>query len=219
MRTSVKLILTALAASLLLSAAVSTASARNLSVSNQGIRATWTALQFEGGASIRCQVTLEGSFHSRTIVKVARLLIGAITRAQVKQETCTGGRYSFFNGTERYNGTTPSNTLPWHLTYESFIGNLPNITGFRFLLSRFRLGLDISGLCIGQYGSATDNITLLAAREVSGALTSLTPVEGLNRSTLIRRDGGIFCPETRTIRGAATVTLLNSAARITITLI
>jgi hypothetical protein len=220
MRTSVKLILTALAASLLLSAAVSTASARIFSTSNQGIRATWTSLEFEGGAVIRCQVTLEGSFHSRTIVKVARLLIGAITKAQVKQETCTGGRGSTFNGIERYRGITPSNTLPWHVTYESFIGNLPAITGIRILLSRFRFGIEIPGICTGRVGSATDNVTALATRNTgTGEITSITPVNTLNRATIITRDAGIFCPPTGELLGAGQITLLNSAARITITLI
>jgi hypothetical protein len=213
-------IITALTATLLLATAVSTASARIFSTSNQGIRATWTSLEFNGGLVIRCQVTLEGSFHSRTIVKVARLLIGAITNARFKQETCTGGRFSTFNGTERYNGGTPSNTLPWHLTYESFIGNLPTIAGIRILLSRFRFGEEIPGTCTGRIGSATDNITALAARNtVNGEITSITPVEGLNRATIITRDAGIFCPTTLEFRGTGQLTLLNSAAKITITLI
>src|SRR5215218_2592066 len=132
MRTSVKLILTALAASLLLAAAVSTASAARLSTSNQNLRLTFTSLEFEGSEiTIRCQVTLEGSFHTRTIAKVAEALTGAVTKAIVKSETCTGGRGAAFNGVETYNGTTTPNTLPWHVQYKGFTGTLPNIETLR----------------------------------------------------------------------------------------
>ena len=221
---SVKLILTALAASLLLAAVVSTASAASLSTSNQNIRATWTSLEFEGtgtGLFIRCQVTLEGSFHSRTIAKVARSLIGAITKGQVKQETCTNGRGATFNGVERYNGTTSPNTLPWHLTYESFraVNGLPNIESIRILLSRFRFGIELPGLCTGQVGNATDNVSADATLGAGGAITELRPTVGANVANIIRRDGGISCPTTGRLTGRAEVMLLGNTTRISITLI
>jgi hypothetical protein len=222
MRTSVKLILTALAASLLLSAMVSTASARNLSVSNQNIRATWTLLEFAVSreVSVRCQVTLEGSFHTRTIAKVADALIGAITRAIVKQEACREGTGSAFNGVERYNGTTTPNTLPWHITYRSFRGTLPNIESIRIALSRFRFGIrDSFGLCTGQYGNESDAVQADAAREAGGGISSLTPVEGSNSATLIRRDAGILCPSPGVLKGRGEVMLLGATTKITLTLI
>lgn len=216
-----KLALSTVAASLLLAAVVSTASAGRLSVSNQNIRATWASIEFnaEGLAVIRCPLTLEGSFHTRTIAKTARALIGAVTRAIVNQAGCSNGIGAPFNGTERYNGTTTPNTLPWHITYESFTGTLPNITAINLLLSRFRFGLrDSAGLCTGQYGTATDNITAAANREAAGGITTLVPVAGRNNATLERRDGGIFCPNGRLV-GTGNVTLLGTAARITVTLI
>src|SRR5436853_4359159 len=124
MRTSAKLGLTALIAALLLSAAVSTASARNLSTSNQFIRVTWRSLEFVTSAvTIRCQVTLEGSFHSRTIAKIERSLVGHITRDTVKTESCTNA-----------SATADNTTLPWHITYEGFRGTLPRIEEVLFLL-------------------------------------------------------------------------------------
>src|SRR5436853_3228582 len=116
MRLSTKLGLTALMAAMLLAAAIGTASARSLSVSNQSFRVTWSKLEFEGGLGIptQCQVTLEGSFHSRTIAKVLRSLIGAITRAVVKTESCSGGRATV-------------GAPPWHVTYQGFTGTLPRI--------------------------------------------------------------------------------------------
>jgi hypothetical protein len=221
MHKSVKLLFTALAASLLLGSVVSNASAGNLSVSNSNLRATFASLEFngEGLAIIRCPVTLEGSFHSRTIPKVERLLIGAVTSAVVKQASCTNGVGSAFNGTERYNGITPANTLPWHVTYESFSGTLPTPSAVNILFSRFRFGLrDNAGFCTGQYGSATDNITAAGNLGAGGAITSLIPIDGRNTASLIRRDAGIACPNGR-MRGTGSVMLLGSTTLISVTLI
>jgi len=220
MRTSIKLVSSALAAALLLAAAVATASATRLSVSNQNIRVTWTSLEktSPGVVTVRCQMTLEGSFHTRTIAKVTRSLIGAITRAQVKQESCTNGSVAPFNGVDRYNGTTTPNTLPWHLSYESFNGTLPTISAVNVLFNRWRFGLTVAGLCTGQYGAETDNITFAASLS-SGAITSFTPVVGRNTLSLIRRDAGLACPASELISGNGRVTLLGNTTLITITLI
>jgi len=221
MHKTVKLLFAALTASLILGALVSNASATRLSSNSQTLRATFSSLEFngEGIAIIRCPVTLEGSFHSRTIAKVERALIGAVTRAVVKQESCTNGIGAAFNGTERYNGTTSPNTLPWHLTYESFSGTLPNISAVNILLSRFRFGLrDNAGFCTGQYGTSTDNITSAANLGAGGAVASLVPITGRNTASLARRDGGIACPSGR-MTGTGSVTQLNSSATVNITLI
>ncbi|HKG39686.1 MAG TPA: hypothetical protein VKB25_11900 [Conexibacter sp.] len=220
---SVKLILTALAASVLLSAAVCTASARSLSITNQNLRITWASLEIVSAASIRCAVTLEGSFHTRTIAKVTRALIGYITRAVINRP-CTEGTLAAFNGVERYNGITPANTLPWHVTYEGFTGSLPAIASLQVLVGGVRLGLESLG-CAVQFGEATDNITGSAAREAGGGLTTLTPVEGRNEVTVIRTDRDPFglCPRpgnrTGRLRGPGNVFLLGTNTRISITLI
>src|SRR4029077_1421284 len=135
MRTSAKLGLTALIAALLLASALGTASARNLSVNEQLINARWRSLEFSGAVTIRCPVTLEGSLHSRTIPKILRtLLIGAVSRVLIKNESCTGG-------------TASVPPTPWHLSYEGFRGVLPNITTVLVLLQRFlfRLIVEIFG--------------------------------------------------------------------------
>jgi hypothetical protein len=203
--------LTALAGAAL-AVAVGTASARTFSVSNQSVRFTWRSLEFAGFATIRCPLTLEGSFHSRTIAKVERALIGAITRAGFNQAACTGGRFATFNG------TTSPNTLPWHIQYEGFRAatGLPNIEAIRIILSRFRFGLTVSGICTGQFGSATDAISLEALREGNN-VTTLNPIEGRNTITLTRTDGGI-CSGLR-LRGSAEVFLLGTTTRIQVTLI
>jgi hypothetical protein len=221
MSKSVKLCFTALTAALLLASAVATTSARNFSVTNQNIRSTWPFLTFSGGVgSIECSMTVEGSFHARTIVKAPGTLIGAITKAIVKHP-CTNGEAWTANGVEAAALGRLANTLPWHLTYERFRGTLPDITSIFLLLSRFRLvvasgpaGFD----CIGQYGNATDNLTISAFRNLSGALTTLG-FEG-GRSTLVAELGfpGV-CPATGTLEGSAFVMLLGSTTRVTVTLI
>jgi hypothetical protein len=209
MSTTPRMFAVMLASSLLLAAAVGTATARNYSFSNQNIRATWTRLSFEGGAGIilSCQLTLEGSFHRRTITKVARSLIGAITRVRIKEEACTNGTL------------TPRNeTLPWHLTYEGFTGSLPDIVGILLLFSRFRFGLDTpGGICTADYGIATDNITLRIA-VTSGEVPIMFPVEG--RSTATREGAGRgICQPITEFRGTGVVTLLAASTRIRVLLI
>jgi len=208
MRTSAKLGLTALIAALLLAAAIDTAGARRLSVSSQTIRTTWSRLEFFEtaiGITVRCPVTFEGSFHSRTIAKVARALIGAITRVDVFTERCTGG---FAKGKPPF---------PWHITYESFTGTLPNITSVRLLLARFRFLLISPSFATCEYGTATDNVNTSASLSAS-EITSLAPVAG----SLVHKvePSTFFCPNAIEMTGPeGVVTALNSTTRIRVTLI
>jgi hypothetical protein len=79
----------------------------------RGIRAVWAPLEIVTPFNtIRCNTTIEGSFHARTFAKTERSLIGHITRASVSG--CSA--------------TVLTETLPWHVTYGSFAGTLPNIT-------------------------------------------------------------------------------------------
>jgi len=206
MRTRSKLALAGLAAALLLSMAVANGSARNLSVDEQGFRVTWTNLEFaEPGLNIhiRCPVTLEGSFHTRTIAKVLRSLIGFITRAIVKNESCTGGH-----------ATVLRETLPWHVTYEGFGGVLPSITSIRVLLVRpsFRVEPGFLGInCLSQPENIRGTIT--GSREAGGAFKPerLAPDAGQSFPCGSAFEGEFI--------GTGTVTRLTSTTRILVTLI
>jgi len=209
MRTSIKLGLTALIAAMLLASALSTASARNLEITSAtNFRTTWSRLEFQSSLTTwRCQVTLEGSFHSRTIPKVARLLIGSVTRINVKEESCSGATMR------------PDRPPPWHLTYEGFTGRLPNIETIRLLLQRFQYAIIAFGVTC-RYGTSTDNLTFSAALNAAGEVTNLVPVTGRNIANLL--EGGGLCPATSTLVGAAgdgATTVLNGTARIRIRLI
>jgi len=211
MRTSAKLGLTALLAAMMLSAVVGAASARNLSISNQRFLVFWSRLEFRepiGFLVVRCRVTLDGSFHERTIVKSRGSLIGAVTRVDVDKNNCTGGQ------------ALAKGPFPWHVTYDSFTGALPNITTVRIALSRFRFLLISPGAATCEYGNATDNV--VGSVGLTGSeVTSLVPVEGSNTATFIEGTGP--CPATGRLVTEASdrgvVTLLNSNTRIRITLI
>ncbi len=183
MRNRSKLLLAALGAAVLLAAAVGTASAARLQVSGQSITAVWRAMTFRApavGVSVSCPVTLEGTLHSRTIIKTPGSLIGYIARATVGEASCTGGR-----------ARTLTARLPWHVQYSSFSGTLPNITsvntnviGAEFLIQARVLGTEVSCLYTTSAAEpATGRFELTA-----GTLTSVT-VGGEIRSA----SGGV-CP-------------------------
>jgi hypothetical protein len=171
MRTPSKLVLLALAKSMVFSLAVSSASARRIEVSNQNFLAIWTSLRFASGAlGVNCKVTLEGSFHSRTLSKVSGQLIGYVTEAEVAGEMCTGG-----------SATVLRENLPWHVRYSSFTGTLPNITGIRIQLIGARFAVELGIECLA---------TTTAAAPAFGLITIAS---GVARE--IRAEGTIPCIE------------------------
>jgi len=103
-------------AAIMLGALASAASARNLEVSNQRLRAVFSRVEFHlPGATSVCAATIEGSFHSRTAAKVAGSLVGYVTRVELG--ACTNGTASIL-----------TSTLPWHARFSAFVGTLPEIT-------------------------------------------------------------------------------------------
>jgi len=208
MRNTIKLGLTALMAAMLLASALSTASARNLEVSNQNWRVTWSNLEFQSSlVTVRCRVTLEGSFHSRTIPKREGLLVGSITRISVFEERCTNGQ------------ARPERPPPWHLTYEGFTGTLPTIATVRLLMQRFQFAIIAFGVTC-KYGREGDNVTGDAAVNAAGEITTIRPTRERNIASLL--EGGGLCPANGTLvsgTGDGNVTLLNTTTRIRVTLI
>jgi hypothetical protein len=214
-----RLLLTTLAATILLAAATNTTSARNFSISNQNFRVVWRELQ-AGGGSINCEVTLEGSFHYRTIVKRERALLGWVTRAAVRHP-CRAGEAWDDNGTEVILGgaTAVRASLPWHITYETFLGTLPNITGIRLSLRAPSFVISLPGVCLARYGLAEDNLSALA-RISGGVIEEVTPTAGAANTTRREIFSGGFCPATNALSSTSRpVTLLGNETRITLTLI
>jgi hypothetical protein len=199
---TLKLILAAVCAALVLGAAVSGASARNFSSTSQTFRETFREVRLNLPFGItNCQMTLEGSLHSRTIAKVVGSLIGYITAARLGP--CAA--FTF---------TVLAETLPWHVQYAGFAGTLPSIT---------RLRTDIIGFSyrIGEPRGVTcllrSSTTEPARLEYSvGAGGTFTEVE---LGGAIRVGAECFGATGSLTSDRVRPTVLNSTTGITITLI
>jgi hypothetical protein len=162
-----KLFLIGSSVAIMLAMTAGGASARNLSTSSQRFRITWSPLTFTAGTSVvACPVTLEGSFHSRTIVKSLSSLIGYITRAVIvgTLPTCVGGT-----------ATVHTERLPWHVRYGGFRGRLPTIEGVILQL----IGADFSvrplanGVTCRATTSAAEPGVGIAQLNAAGEVTGL----------------------------------------------
>jgi hypothetical protein len=204
---------------------VGTAAASRLQVrgAERGFRITWTNVEFEAGfgfggefAAARCPVTLEGSFHSSTIRKIARALIGYVTRAAVNEGACREFSTETFHAKLRF----LSETLPWHVRYESFTGRLPTITAVNVgfvgvALEVFEIVLEETCL----YTSTAES-PLRAGFTINerGVVTAMR----LDATTTIPLHGGSgFCrPETGfRYNGVGTASQLGGATALSIKLI
>lgn len=199
MRLRTKLVLTGLLAALTMTLVVTTASASRLSISNRNIRITWASLDLKSGGSVleECPITLEGSFHSATIRKTPRALIGFISRASVG--ICTGGSKTILQA-----------SLPWHITYDSFTGTLPRPTGLVLLLHRLNWQVNIFGVnCLyGEDGVERARATLNI--EPNGLVTGLTPDPNIQLPLI---SGSFLCPEEAEFGDIGTVRLLGSTTQ------
>jgi hypothetical protein len=160
--------LLALIASALLALGYGTASARRIELSLQRFRFVWSSLEFNyAGGLIRCPVTLEGSFHSRTISKSCGQLVGHITTALVGASNCDGTLRAL------------AETLPWHVQYLGFFGTLPFITSIRLIVVGVRLRLSINGAsCL--FGTTQEHpFGAIANIETGGRMRTLRADESL----------------------------------------
>jgi len=99
-------------------------------MSSPQIAVAWSPLNFIVGPfesnTIRCVLSLEGSFHSRTFAKVRESLVGYVTRSGI-HSPCTNGEFHVLA------------EIPWHLRYEGFTGALPRITSIKTRLIEFSI--------------------------------------------------------------------------------
>jgi len=191
--------------------ATATTTAGKLSLNTRTFRATWTNLEwvaksFLGTETVRCPVTMEGSFHSATIQKTRSALIGHVTKATSFSARCTGGTFSVLQ-----------ETLPWHVTYESFAGNLPNISAVFLLLigMSFRITSNSGLRCLAR-SEPNHNLTLRATLDGTGVITSLEPA-----ANELPLTGGFPCElgNGSLLPSRSTVAVLNSSTRLIVRLI
>jgi hypothetical protein len=196
-----------LTAALLLAFAACSAAGNRLSYSNKEFRIVWSSLTFSesgGGLPITCHVTLEGSFHERTFAKTPGALSAFITSATIG--VCQEG-----------NATILGASLPWHVTYQSFSGTLPSITGVRYALigAAFQVEPGLGILCLART-TVTSPAAGNARRDANGRITSL----GTDSTLAIPVTGSPECPRSGIFSGSGEVFVQGSSeTRVTLTLI
>ncbi len=209
MRHHARLLLAVPVCAVALAACVGTASARRFALNAQAFRIAWRSLRFfagEGLPSGACPVTMEGSFHSRTISKVCGGLVGYISRAIVGPQTeppCT-----FANGAESVRILTAG--LPWHLRYDSFTGTLPTINTIKWEL--IGAGVLITGLgqsCLYKSTTANPLDFYFFIHGTEGRGTTIPLFEG----------NPLFCPASGGVEGIDAVTILESTTALTVNLV
>ena len=190
--------------SLVLLSGADRAAASRFSLSRSTFRYTFSELRMSVGGeegTLRCPVTLEGSFHSRTLLKTAGALIGYITRASVSEASCRGG-------VARFDATV----LPAHITYESFAGTLP--TDIRRIINPYTMlkweadQETIIGRVRCIFRSSPAEPVIQTITMVSGVVTSVT-----NSGTIRPAAGSSFwCRSDRMeeVGGAAADTVILS---------
>jgi hypothetical protein len=176
---------------LLLALAIPQASARNLRISWGFLKWIWSGMHVQAaGTDVSCQVTLEGSFHSASFAKLPHIKVGNFDRAALAAP-CTGGTATILTA-----------NLPWRLSYEAFVGVLPQIVGARMLIGGLEMRIDPEGIlpaCLMRTAEAFGEFLL--NRE--GTITGFR----LDESIAIPLAGGFGCGVAEaTLSGTATVT-------------
>jgi len=201
MRMHSKLILAALAATMLLAIGVSGATARNLTVNENSFEWVWsealggvkTPLAFIGrpttGINVRCRVTLLGRFTERTISKNPSINQGTINHGELG--SCTGGT-----------ATMRTETMPWTIRYGFFEGVLPRIRSIVTTLIGARFRVRESG---GLECEITTELRHTATPIIGNAAIPGEPLEAglettgepdditMNRPSRIPLAGGMLC--------------------------
>lgn len=197
-------------AALVLAVTVATASAGRLQTSSQQVRAAWSQVEFvigEGIGTIRCALTLEGSFHARTFTKARETLVGYVTRASIRP--CTNGELNLL-----------AESLPWHLRYDSFTGTLPRITSIRFRVVGFSLWFEYMFGIRCLYRST---LTFTWFRGEPSPIPEFPEFEtpaSVSLEGSMPESGGGFCPGTIRVAGrGGRLTNLGTSTEVTLTLI
>ncbi len=164
-----KLLLAGLATALFAMSMAATASANNLRILPQfpgaderDIRITWSNLTFDAaGVDIECEVTLLGSFHSKTITKTPGALVGNVTSAEVNEGACVGGVADALE-----------ETLPWHVRFVGIGGTLPGISSVTIDLIGAAFFVDSTADCLAGTTAAEPGRGI-ASVEARGGITGL----------------------------------------------
>jgi hypothetical protein len=203
MRTRGKLLLAALTAALTLGALVGTTSANRVATSSSTFRMTFAAMRLIGFATATCKVTLEGSYHSRTLSKVAEMLVGYTTKVTVQE--CTGGSVSAVG-------------LPWHIRYGGFTGTLPAITQANHKIVNGSFEVTAIGVTCRFTGTTSSPMKGIVSRNTSTGVATALRVD--ETAPIPVSSGGFGCGTSGRLAGtSAQPTVGGGTAAITVTLV
>jgi hypothetical protein len=176
-----KVILTALAAALALSLSASLASARTgIAVNPTATTLTLVNLNMDAaGIDVQCNVTMDAALHARTN-KTTGSLAGFADIA-VSTGACTEGNAGILRSGARVTGPQG----PYHVTYTSFSGTLPNIESVRLTVQDVIFWIRTPG--------GTECLTN-GAVDINGDSTGGTRVTGMRVGAQnIPLTGGFLC--------------------------
>jgi hypothetical protein len=137
------------------------AQARNLLFNVTRHRFTFSRVEFRGGlGTTRCDITLEGSFHSTTIPKILESLVGYTIDSEAGN--CETGDMIILT------------TVTQHRRYTGFTGSLPIISGVstKIIGFAFRIREPVFGIECLATSTAESPVTLRYNREAGGRVTS-----------------------------------------------
>ena len=178
MRVSTRRLLTALIAALTLAAMASVADATTYEVEGSTFKSVFSTFSFgttAGEGTVRCAVSLEGSFASASFNETRGARLASVTSASASG--CTGG-----------SATVLRETLPWSVNYGSVSGTAPNITAINPNLVGAAFRFQPTGLLSCLERSTTEApIGLIWAREERGLITSFRT----ERASHIRLTGAL----------------------------
>jgi hypothetical protein len=183
--------------------------------STEGFRSVHPIFEFIAtGVSVDCEVTLEGTFHEKSFVKLSGSFVGEVTRAIVASNLCR-------NGSARVLATS----LPWAVEYASFTGTLPAIATFKLLVigASFLIAPPGGVLqpCLAE-STAAHPARFTALLEVeAGGLRVVERLEAERNSSIPLRRAGMTCEwaSTGTISGIGNATVLGGTAKTRVELI
>jgi hypothetical protein len=210
-----RIIIGGLITALALAAAVGTANARRLAMTENHFLSHFRELTFEGGGNqIICPVSIEGSFHQKTLEKIVGSLIGYISEARVHR-ACSGAGEAWIQSTQE-RGAGESESLPWHIVYERFIGALPNITGIELLLDNALFLVILAGVRCVYRATTVSPMKGIVNREAGGKATGLRANEN---KPIPKAEGSFLCPGSGKLIGTGIVGDQVTYREITITLV
>lgn len=169
MSSRTRLLLVALSSAIIsATAAGAIASASEFTIGDREFKATAEALSFQAAErTVRCPVTLQGSFSSGVFAKTVESRVATVTRVTIG--TCTGGTVRVL-----------AETLPWSVLYSSFAGTLPNITSIAFHLAGAGLQIAPTGgpTCLARSSERSPLIWRWERETTHGVLTGTRFEEG-----------------------------------------